>query len=47
MTRDLIIGVVLSLALHLLILFGDKLIPEKKVVKKVVKQLKLKRSLVY
>jgi protein TonB len=35
MTRDLIIGVVLSLALHLLILFGDKLIPEKKAVKKV------------
>lgn len=35
MTRDLIIGVVLSLALHLLILFGDKLIPEKKVAKKV------------
>ncbi|MFM8336596.1 MAG: TonB family protein [Opitutaceae bacterium] len=35
MTRDLIIGIVLSLALHLLILFGDKLIPEKKAVKKV------------
>jgi periplasmic protein TonB len=35
MTRDIIIGVVVSLALHLLILFGDKLIPEKKTVKKV------------
>jgi len=35
MTRDIIIGVVLSLALHLLLVFGDKLIPEKKVVKKV------------
>jgi protein TonB len=35
MTRDLIIGIVLSLALHLLILFGDKLIPQKKAVKKV------------
>ncbi|MFM1748483.1 MAG: hypothetical protein RLZZ188_2149 [Verrucomicrobiota bacterium] len=35
MTRDLIIGVVISIALHLLLLFGDKLIPEKKVVKKI------------
>ena len=35
MTRDIIIGVVVSLALHLLILFGDKLIPEKKTVKKI------------
>ncbi len=35
MTRDLIIGILLSAALHLLMLFGDKLIPEKVVVKKI------------
>jgi len=36
MTRDLIIGIILSAGFHLLILFGDRLIPEKTVVKKVV-----------
>ena len=34
MTRDLIIGIFLSAALHVCLLFGDKLVPEKKVVKK-------------
>ena len=34
MSRDLIIGILLSALVHLGILFGDKLIPEKKVVKK-------------
>lgn len=36
MTRDLIIGIILSAGFHLLILFGDRLIPEKPVVKKIV-----------
>ncbi len=36
MTRDLIIGILLSAALHLGVLFGDKLIPEKKVEKKII-----------
>jgi protein TonB len=35
MSRDLIIGIVLSLLLHFGIFFGDKLLPEKKAVKKV------------
>ena len=35
MTRDIIIGVLLSASFHLAILFGDKLIPEQKVVKKI------------
>jgi protein TonB len=35
MTRDLIVGFILSAAIHLGILFGDKLIPDTKVVKKV------------
>ena len=35
MTRDLIVGIILSAGLHLLLLFGDRLIPEKKVVRKV------------
>jgi periplasmic protein TonB len=34
MSRDLIIGILLSAILHLGIFFGDKLIPEKRVVKK-------------
>jgi protein TonB len=38
MSRDLIIAVVLSLSLHLGLLFGDRLIPEKQVVKKVVQE---------
>lgn len=38
MSRDLIIAVVLSLGLHLGMLFGDRLIPEKQVVKKVVEE---------
>jgi periplasmic protein TonB len=33
MSRDIIIGVLLSAIIHLSILFGDKLIPDKKVVK--------------
>jgi protein TonB len=36
MTRDLIIGIILSAGFHLLILFGDRLIPEKPVVKKII-----------
>jgi protein TonB len=36
MTRDLIIGILLSAALHMGVLFGDKLIPEKKVEKKII-----------
>ena len=35
MTRDLIIGILISAAIHLGILFGERLIPEKKVVKKI------------
>lgn len=35
MSRDLIIGVLLSAILHLAVFFGDKLIPEKKVVAKI------------
>ena len=35
MTRDLIIGILISAAIHLGILFGEKLIPEKNVVKKI------------
>lgn len=35
MSRDLIIGIVISALLHLGVFFGDKLIPEKKVVKRV------------
>jgi periplasmic protein TonB len=35
MSRDLIIGIFFSALVHLAVLFGDKLIPEKKVVKKV------------
>lgn len=38
MSRDLIIGVLLSAILHLAVFFGDKLIPEKKVVAKVVEE---------
>jgi periplasmic protein TonB len=35
MSRDLIVGLLFSAILHVAVLFGDKLIPEKKVVKKV------------
>lgn len=35
MSRDLIIGILFSALLHVGVLFGDRLIPEKKVVKKV------------
>lgn len=35
MSRDLIIGIVISAVLHLAVFFGDRLIPEKTVVKKV------------
>ena len=35
MSRDLIIGILLSVALHVAVLFGDKLIPEKPKAKKV------------
>lgn len=35
MSRDLIIGIVTSLLLHLAVFFGDRLIPEKTIVKKV------------
>jgi periplasmic protein TonB len=35
MSRDLIIGIFFSALVHLAVLFGDKLIPEKKVIKKV------------
>jgi len=35
MSRDLIIGILLSAFLHLALLFGDRFIPEKKVVKKI------------
>jgi periplasmic protein TonB len=35
MSRDLIIGIVISALLHLGVFFGDRLIPEKTVVKKV------------
>lgn len=35
MTRDLILGIILSAGLHVLLLFGDRLIPDKVVVKKV------------
>lgn len=35
MSRDLIIGILFSALLHLAVLFGDRFIPEKKVVKKV------------
>ncbi len=35
MSRDLIIGIVTSVLLHLAVFFGDRLIPEKVVVKKV------------
>ncbi len=38
MSRDLIFAVVLSLGLHLGMLFGDRLIPEKQVIKKVVQE---------
>jgi len=38
MSRDLIISVIFSLTLHLGMLFGDRLIPEKVVVKKVVEE---------
>jgi periplasmic protein TonB len=38
MSRDLIVGVLLSAILHLAVFFGDKLIPEKKVVAKVVEE---------
>src|SRR5215212_1159019 len=35
MSRDLIIGILFSALLHVAVLYGDKLIPDKKVVKKV------------
>ena len=35
MSRDLIVGILLSAILHLAVFFGDKLIPEKKVVAKI------------
>ncbi len=35
MSRDLIIGIVISAVLHLAVFFGDRLIPEKTIVKKV------------
>mgnify|MGYP001608836326 CR=1 FL=1 len=35
MSRDLIIGIVTSVLLHLAVFFGDRLIPEKTIVKKV------------
>ena len=35
MTRDLIIGILISAALHLAVFFGDRLIPAATVVKKV------------
>jgi protein TonB len=38
MSRDLIIGIILSLGMHLAVLFGDKLIPEKPKVQKVVEE---------
>lgn len=38
MNRDLIIGILLSVALHVGVLFGDKLIPDKPKVKKVVEE---------
>ena len=38
MSRDLIIGILFSVALHVGVLFGDKLIPEKPKVKKVVEE---------
>ena len=38
MSRDLIVGVLLSVILHLAVFFGDKLIPEKKVVAKVAEE---------
>lgn len=38
MNRDLIIGILLSVALHVGVLFGDKLIPNKPQVKKVVEE---------
>lgn len=42
MTRDLIVGIVLSLVLHVGLLFGDRLIPDKpKVVKKVEEEQKI------
>lgn len=42
MSRDLIIGILLSVAFHVAVLFGDKLIPDKpKVVKKVEEEPKI------
>ncbi len=38
MSRDLIIGILISVTLHVGVLFGDKLIPEKKKVVAVVKE---------
>jgi periplasmic protein TonB len=38
MNRDLIIGILLSVALHVGVLFGDKLIPDKPKAKKVVEE---------
>ncbi len=38
MTRDLILGIVISALLHLAIFFGDRLIPASKVVAKVVEE---------
>lgn len=38
MSRDLIIGILFSLALHAGVLFGDRLIPDKPPVKKVVEE---------
>jgi periplasmic protein TonB len=35
MNRDLIVGILISVTLHLAVLFGDKLIPEKAAVQKV------------
>ncbi len=38
MSRDLIVGILISVALHVGVLFGDKLIPEKKKVVAVAKE---------
>jgi protein TonB len=38
MSRELIIGIIFSVLLHVGVLFGDKLIPDKQVVKKVVEE---------
>ena len=39
MNRDLILGILISAALHLAIFFGDRLIPKGEVVKKVVEEI--------